>query len=180
VTGEAEVFRQVGHTIEEDLVRAETIALPVTLVLLVLVFGSLVPRCCRSRSVRSRWSGTLVVLRVLTGFTDVSIFALNLTTAMGLGLAIDYSLFVVSRYREELAGGHEPADAVVRTVRTAGRTVVFSAATVAASLAALLIFPARIPASFAYAGISVWSWPPSPSVGPPGDARRARSTGRQP
>ncbi|MEX2660121.1 MAG: MMPL family transporter [Acidimicrobiales bacterium] len=71
---------------------------------------------------------------MVAGFTDVSIFALNLTTGMGLGLAIDYSLFVVSRFREELAGGHETAVAVSRTVRTAGRTVVFSAATVAAPL----------------------------------------------
>ena len=155
VTGQAEVFRQVGTTIEEDLVRAETIALPITLVLLVLVFGSLVAAALPLAIGALSIVGTFVVLRVLTGFTDVSIFALNLTTAMGLGLAIDYSLFVVSRYREELAGGQEPHAAVIRTVRTAGRTVVFSAATVAASLAALLIFPLAFLRSFAYAGISV-------------------------
>ena len=155
VTGEAEVFRQVGTTIEEDLVRAEAIALPITLVLLVLVFGSLVAATLPLAIGALSIVGTFVVLKVLTGFTDVSIFALNLTTALGLGLAIDYSLFVISRYREELAGGHDPGAAVVRTVRTAGRTVVFSAATVAASLAALLIFPQAFLRSFAYAGISV-------------------------
>ncbi|MEO7430418.1 MAG: MMPL family transporter, partial [Acidimicrobiales bacterium] len=82
-------------------------------------------------------------------------FSLNLTTAMGLGIAIDYSLFVVSRFREELRAGHEPSIAVQRTVRTAGRTVAFSAVTVAASLCALLVFPLTFLRSFAYAGVAV-------------------------
>ena len=155
VTGQAEVFRQVGSTIEDDLATAELIALPITAVLLVLIFGSVVaallPLAIGIFSVFS----TFLVLRVLTGFTDVSIFALNLTTALGLGLAIDYSLFIVSRYREELAGGQEPRDAVVRAVRTAGRTVAFSSVTVAISLAALLVFPQFFLRSFAYAGIAV-------------------------
>src|SRR6202011_2037431 len=87
--------------------------------------------------------------------THVSIFSLNLTTAMGLGLAIDYSLFVVNRFREELAAGRGPHAAVVRSMETAGRTVLFSAVTVAASLAALLVFPLYFLRSFAYAGIAV-------------------------
>ena len=95
------------------------------------------------------------MLQILAGLTDVSIFALNLTTAMGLGLAIDYSLFIVSRYREEMAQGRAPHDAVVRTVETAGKTVLFSALTVAVSLAALLVFPIAFLRSFAYAGIAV-------------------------
>jgi RND superfamily putative drug exporter len=95
------------------------------------------------------------VLQGMTAFTDVSIFSLNLTTALGLGLAIDYSLFVVSRFREELAAGHDTDVAVVRTVRTAGRTVLFSAATVAIALAAMLVFPMVFFRSFAYAGIAV-------------------------
>jgi RND superfamily putative drug exporter len=99
--------------------------------------------------------GTFCVLRVLASFTQVSIFALNLTTAMGMGLAIDYSLFVVSRYREELRAGAEPGDAIVRTVTTAGRTVIFSAVTVAVSLAAMLVFPLAFLRSFAYAGVAV-------------------------
>jgi putative drug exporter of the RND superfamily len=155
VGGFAQVFSEVGTTIEEDLVRAETIALPITLILLLLVFGSVVsaslPLAIGALSV----VGTLAVLRILSTLTEVSIFSLNLTTAMGLGLAIDYSLFVVSRYREELRGGHAPAVAVQRTVRTAGRTVAFSAVTVAASLSALLVFPLAFLRSFAYAGVAV-------------------------
>jgi RND superfamily putative drug exporter len=92
---------------------------------------------------------------VLSSLTQVSIFSLNLTTGMGLGLAIDYSLFVVSRYREELRAGRNPHNAVVRTVQTAGKTVAFSAVTVAISLAALLVFPLAFLRSFAYAGIGV-------------------------
>ena len=99
--------------------------------------------------------GTLLILRILTTFTQVSIFSLNLTTAMGLGLAIDYSLFIVSRYREELRGGLDAESAIVRTLETAGRTVLFSALTVAISLSALLLFPLAFLRSFAYAGISV-------------------------
>ncbi len=155
MTGEAEVFRQVGSTIESDLKKAETIALPVTLVLLVLVFGGLVAASLPLFIGALTVAGTFLVLQVINSFTDVSIFALNLTTAMGLGLAIDYALFVISRYREELAAGWPPNDAVVRTVRTAGRTVVFSAATVAISLSALLVFNQPLLRSFAYAGVAV-------------------------
>jgi RND superfamily putative drug exporter len=99
--------------------------------------------------------GTFLVLLVVNQFTEVSVFALNMTTAMGLGLAIDYSLFIVSRYREELRAGHEPPEAVRRTVRTAGKTVLFSALTVAASLSALLVFDIAFLRSFAYAGLAV-------------------------
>ena len=155
VGGYAEVFNEVGHTIEDDLIRAEAIALPITLILLLLVFGSVVsaslPLAIGALSV----VGTFVVLRLLSTVTEVSIFSLNLTTAMGLGLAIDYSLFMVSRFREELRAGHEPDVAVQRTVRTAGRTVAFSSVTVAASLCALLVFPLAFLRSFAYAGVAV-------------------------
>ncbi len=99
--------------------------------------------------------GTLLVLRVISALTEVSIFSLNLTTALGIGLGIDYSLFIVSRYREEMRHGLIAHEAVVRTVQTAGRTVLFSALTVAISLAALLIFPLFFLRSFAYAGIAV-------------------------
>ena len=153
--GFAEVFHEVGDTIEEDLVRAETIALPVTLVLLILVFGSVVAASLPLVIGVMSIVGTFLVLRVLAGLTDVSIYALNLTTALGLGLAIDYSLFVVSRYREELRAGYSPRVAVTRTVRTAGRTVAFSALTVAASLCATLVFPIAFLRSFAYAGVAV-------------------------
>jgi putative drug exporter of the RND superfamily len=155
VGGFAEVFRQVSTQIEHDLVRAEMISLPIILILLVLVFGSVVAASLPLGIGALAVIGTFLVLRVLASFTEVSIFALNLTTAMGMGLAIDYSLFVVSRYREELRAGLAPADAIVRTVRTAGRTVIFSAVTVAVSLAAMLVFPLAFLRSFAYAGIAV-------------------------
>ncbi|MGH9227259.1 MAG: MMPL family transporter [Acidimicrobiales bacterium] len=153
--GFAEVFHEVGDTIEEDLVRAETIAIPITLVLLILVFGSLVAASLPLVIGVMSIVGTFFVLRVLATLTDVSVYALNLTTALGLGLAIDYSLFVVSRYREELRAGHAPRVAATRTVRTAGRTVAFSALTVAASLLAMLVFPFAFLRSFAYAGVAV-------------------------
>ncbi|HET7718688.1 MAG TPA: MMPL family transporter [Acidimicrobiales bacterium] len=155
VGGFAEVFRQVSTQIEHDLVRAEMISLPIVLILLVLVFGSVVAASLPLGIGALAVIGTFLVLRVLASFTEVSIYALNLTTAMGMGLAIDYSLFIVSRYREELRAGRAPADAIGRTVRTAGRTVIFSSLTVAVSLAAMLVFPLAFLRSFAYAGIVV-------------------------
>ena len=155
VGGFGPVFAEVNETIEADLVRAELIAVPVTLVLLLVVFGSVVaavlPLAIGAMSV----VGTFLVLLIVNQFTEVSVFALNMTTALGLGLAIDYSLFIVSRYREELRAGHEPPEAVRRTVRTAGKTVLFSALTVAASLSALLVFDIAFLRSFAYAGLAV-------------------------
>ena len=155
VGGQAEVFHQIGTQVQKDLEKAEIYSFVPTLILLLLIFGSamasLLPVAIGGLSV----VGTLVVLRVIALFTHVSIFSLNLTTAMGLGLAIDYSLFIVSRYREELHRGRAPDDAVIRTVQTAGRTVIFSATTVAVSLAALLVFPMYFLKSFAYAGIAV-------------------------
>jgi RND superfamily putative drug exporter len=155
VGGFAEVFRQVNQEVEADLVRAELLAFPIVLVLMVLVFGSLIAAGLPLVVGVLAIVGTFLVLVVISSLTDVSIFALNLTTAMGLGLAIDYSLFIVSRYREELGNGRSPHDAVVRTVQTAGKTVAFSALTVAVALAALLIFPLAFLRSFAYAGIGV-------------------------
>ncbi len=155
VGGPGPLFAEIQETIESDLIRAETIAFPVTLALLVVIFGSLVAAFLPLGVGVFAIVGTFFVLQVLTGFTEVSIFALNLTTALGLGLAIDYALFVVSRFREELAGGWDPQEAARRTVLTAGRTVVFSAGTVAVSLAAMLVFPLSFLRSFGYAGIAV-------------------------
>ena len=155
VGGEAEVARQIAVQAKHDLSRSEAISLPLTLVRLLLVFGGVVAAALPLGVGVIAVLGTLAVLRLLTGVTTVSTFALNLTTAMGLALAIDYSLFVVSRFREELRAGRDPRTAVMRTVQTAGRTVVFSALTVAASLAALLVFPVDFLRSFAYAGIGV-------------------------
>ncbi|MFP5322537.1 MAG: MMPL family transporter [Acidimicrobiia bacterium] len=155
VTGYAEIFRQVSDQIEHDLIRAETIALPVTLLLLLVVFRGVVAAALPLAIGALSVVGTFLVLRGISEVTEVSVFALNLTTAMGLGLSIDYALFVVNRFREELSHGHEPHVAVRRTVRTAGRTVAFSAGTVAASLLALLVFPVAFLKSFAYAGVAV-------------------------
>ena len=155
VGGQAQVFREVGEQVEADLARAEAIAVPITLVLLILVFASAVAGVLPLAVGGFAIVGTLLVLRVLAQLTDVSIYALNLTTALGLGLAIDYSLFIVSRYREELRAGREEADALVVTMATAGRTVLFSAATVAVALLALLVFPLYFLRSFGYAGIAV-------------------------
>ena len=155
VGGFAETFRQVNEQVEEDLLRGELLAFPIVLLLMVLVFGSLVAAGLPLIVGVVAIIGTFLVLTILSSLTEVSIFSLNLTTGMGLGLAIDYSLFVVSRYREELRAGRAPHDAVVRTVQTAGKTVAFSALTVAISLAALLVFPLAFLRSFAYAGIGV-------------------------
>jgi putative drug exporter of the RND superfamily len=155
VGGQAEVFRQVGEQIEEDLLRAELIAIPITLILLIFVFRGLIAATLPLAVGVLAIVGTFVVLTGIAAVTEVSVYSLNLTTAMGLGLAIDYSLFIVSRFREELRRGLSTEDAVVRTVETAGRTVLFSAVTVAISLAALVIFPLAFLRSFAYAGVAV-------------------------
>ena len=153
--GLAVVNAEVTHTIERDLLKAEMIAIPITLVLLVWVFGSIVAALLPLAVGLFSIFTTFAMLQLFAQFTDVSIFALNATTALGLGLAIDYSLFIVSRYREELSGGHEPGEAVVRTVRTAGRTILFSAVTVAIGLSAMLVFPIPFMRSFGYAGVGV-------------------------
>ncbi|OQD55425.1 transporter [Streptomyces phaeoluteigriseus] len=155
VGGIVAVRHEMQTIIQEDLTRAEIIALPVTLVLLVMVFGSAVAALLPLGVGIVAILGTNAVLGALTEFTDVSVFAMNLTTALGLGLAIDYALFIVRRFREELSGGADPATAIGATLRTAGRTVLFSALTVAVSLAAMLVFPQYFLRSFAYAGIAV-------------------------
>ncbi|RMI41122.1 MMPL family transporter [Streptomyces triticirhizae] len=153
--GATQIRYDVETQSQDDLLLAEIIALPLTLLVLVLVFRSaiaaLLPICVALVTVM----GTNAALRVVTGFTDVSIFALNLTTALGLGLAVDYGLFIVRRYREELNAGRPTQEAIRITMATAGRTVAFSALTVAVSLSALLTFPMYYLRSFAYAGIAV-------------------------
>ncbi len=133
VGGIVAVRHEMQTIIKEDLARAEMIALPVTLLLLVMVFGSAIAALLPLGIGIVAILGTNAVLRGLTEFTDVSVFAMNLTTALGLGLAIDYALFIVRRFREELSTGAEPLTAIATTLRTAGRTVLFSALTVAVS-----------------------------------------------
>ncbi len=152
--GEA-VGEDIATTIEGDLARAELIAIPITLALLLLVFGGLIAASLPLFVGVLAVLGTFLSLYVIGSLTDVSIFAINLTTALGLGLAIDYSLFIVSRYREELRNGRTVEQSVVRAVETAGKTITISALTVAVSLSALLVFPQYFLRSFAYAGIAV-------------------------
>ncbi|CDR18199.1 MMPL family transporter [Streptomyces iranensis] len=153
--GGSAVTSEMGTQSGEDLVLAESIAVPLTLVLLLLVFGSMVAALLPLAIGIIAIAGTFAELFVLGSVTDVSVFAVNLTTALGLGLGIDYALLMVSRFREQLAAGASVNDAVRRTVSTAGRTVAFSAATVAAALAALLVFPQYFLRSFGYAGVGV-------------------------
>jgi putative drug exporter of the RND superfamily len=155
VGGAAIVNAEASSRIKRDLVKAESLALLLTLLLLVLAFRGLIAAVLPLVTGGVAIVGTLLLLRVLTSVTSVSVYALNLTTALGLGLGIDYSLLLVSRFREELAAGRTTEAAVARTVRTAGRTVLFSAVTVAVSLLALLLFPEYFLSSFGYAGIAV-------------------------
>ncbi|WP_043662769.1 MMPL family transporter [Streptomyces xylophagus] len=153
--GGAAVTSEMGTQSAKDLVLAESIAVPLTLLLLLLVFGNMVAALLPLAIGTIAIAGTFAELYVLGSVTDVSVFAVNLTTALGLGLGIDYALLMVSRFREQLATGASVDDAVRRTVSTAGRTVAFSAATVAAALAALLVFPQYFLRSFGYAGVGV-------------------------
>ena len=155
IGGRDPVFERIGMTAESDLATAELIAIPITLLLLLVVFRSFVAALVPALVGVATMVGALLVLYLVTLFTDVSIFAINLVATLGLGLAIDYSLLIVTRYREERANGLDVDDAVVRTVQTAGRTVAFSGLTVAVSLSALLVFPIYFLRSFAYAGIGV-------------------------
>ena len=155
IGGREAVFDRMGAVAEEDLKVAEAIAIPLTFVVLVVIFGGLVAASLPVGVGLFAALGAFVVLRVVDSMTDVSIFALNLVTALGLGLAIDYSLLVVSRYREELARTDDHHDALLRTIETAGRTITFSGVTVAISLGALLVFPLTFLRSFAYAGVGV-------------------------
>ena len=108
--------------------------------MLVWVFGGLLAAALPLAVGGLAIVGTMSVLRLITFGTDVSIFALNLSTAMGLALAIDYTLLIISRYRDELADGADRDQAVIRTIATAGRTVLFSAVTVALSMVAMVLF----------------------------------------
>ena len=152
--GTAMIYKQINQQTMRDLIRMEAIAIPLTFLVLVWVFGGLIAAALPLLVGLMAILGAMSVLRLFTFFTEVSIFALNITTALGLALAIDYTLLILSRYRDETAGGADPHTALVRTMCTAGRTVLFSAVTVALSLSALLLFPMYFLRSFAYSGIA--------------------------
>ena len=156
--GTAMVNVQLTEQSQRDLVVMESLAIPLSFLVLVWAFGGLVAAALPIAVGVMAILGALAVLRWISFATDVSIFALNLTTALGLALAIDYTLLMISRFRDELAEGASRNDALVRTMVTAGRTVAFSATTVALSMAVMVLFPMHFLKSFAYAGVATVSF----------------------
>ncbi len=155
VGGPALAQAQVNEQVESDLQRAEMLAFPLLFLLSLLFFRSLVAAALPLLVGGLAIVGTFLTLSIASELGSISIFALNLTTGLGLGLAIDYSLFVVSRYREEIAKDGPGLPAMRRTLATAGRTVLFSSLTVAAALASLLVFPQRFLYSMGLGGAAV-------------------------
>lgn len=157
VAGPWAVYKGVNETVSEDLARAEAFSLPIVLLLSLLIFGSLVAASMPVLVGALSVIGGLAVIRLLTTFTEVSVFSINVISLLGMGLAIDYALFVVSRFREELAKLPDDDPTAARTaisvtMQTAGRTVLFSGLTVAAAMMALLVFPQNFLRSLGYGG----------------------------
>jgi RND superfamily putative drug exporter len=153
--GEAITATEINRQTLEDLKLMEFIAVPLSFLVLVWVFGGLMAAALPLAVGALAIFGSMAVLRAITYTTDVSIFTLNLSVAMGLALAIDYTLLILSRFRDELATGASPDEALLRTMATAGRTVLFSALTVALSMSVMVLFPMYFLKSFAYAGVAV-------------------------
>jgi putative drug exporter of the RND superfamily len=153
--GQAMTDAQITSQTREDLKLMETIAVPVSFLVLVWVFGGFLAATIPVAVGGIAIFGSMAVLRALTCVTDVTIFALNLLLAMGLALAIDYTLLILSRFRDEIDSGTERTMALVRTMTSAGRSVLFSAMTVSLSMSALMLFPMPFLKSFAYAAIAV-------------------------
>ena len=149
------LYKAINGQIENDLKIAEAIAIPLNILMLLVVFGAAIAAGLPMVVALGSISGSFFVLYLVTQFTDVSVFALNLITGLGLGLGIDYALLIVNRFREELARTNDVSASVIKTVTTAGRTVFFSGLTVALVLASMLLFPQYFLKSFAYAGVSV-------------------------
>jgi len=154
VGGDLGTQTAVNDRVSSDIGRAEGLAMPVLLILLVVIFGSLVAASLPLLVGGMAVLGSFTALRLLTEFTDVSTFAINITTFLGLGLAIDYGLFMVGRFREELARGNSVEDSLAATMSTAGRTVAVSGITVAVSLSGLLLFDQNFLVSMGYGGIA--------------------------
>jgi putative drug exporter of the RND superfamily len=152
--GVATVYAQINHQNERDLLLMESIAIPLSFLVLVWVFGGLLTAALPVGLGGLAIVGSMSVLRLISFGTDVSTYALNLSSALGLALAIDYTLLIISRYRDELADGRGRDEALIRTMATAGRTVLFSATTVALSMAVMVLFPMYFLKSFAYAGVA--------------------------
>ncbi|HEV8424558.1 MAG TPA: MMPL family transporter [Actinomycetes bacterium] len=155
VGGEALAEEEFQEQAREDLERGETLALPVMLVLLFLVFRGIAAALTPLLVAVVAVAGALLILLGVSQVTEVSVYSVNVITMLGLGLAVDYSLLVLSRFREERAAGLELPAAIERTLATAGRTVAFSGLTVAASLGGLLAFAEPFLRSLAWGGIGV-------------------------
>ena len=153
--GVAVFSNTLNEKISKDLALAESISIPLTFVLLIFVFGGLISSAMPLVVGVSAIFGALASIFIISLFTDVSIFALNLITGMGLGLGIDYALLMVNRFREELHHGKDVESAIVTTVVTAGKTVFYSGITVIITLSSLTFFPQMFLKSFGYAGITV-------------------------
>jgi RND superfamily putative drug exporter len=153
--GDAIAATQINHQTQEDLKLMEFIAIPLSFVVLVWVFGGVVSAALPLAVGGFAIFGSMAVMRALAFVTDISIFALNLCVATGLALAIDYTLLILSRFRDELADGATRDEALMRTMATAGRTVLFSSMTVALSMSVMVLFPMYFMKSFAYAGVAV-------------------------
>ncbi len=162
--GPAMEYAQMNKQNQDDLLLMEVIAIPLSFLVLVWVFGGLLAAALPMTLGALAVVGSMSVLRLITFMTDVSIFALNLSTALGLALAIDYTLLIVSRYRDELAAGSGRDEALIRTMATAGRTVLFSAVTVALSMSATALFPMYFLKSFAYAGVATVAFVAAASI----------------
>jgi trehalose monomycolate/heme transporter len=154
VGGQIPTEEAISKQVTSDIGRAEGISMPVLLVLLAVIFGSLAAASLPLAIGGIGILGSFTALRLLTLATPVSIYSINITTILGLGLAIDYGLFMVSRFREELRRQGSTADAVARTVATAGRTVAVSGVTVAVALASLMLFPETFLRSMGYGGVA--------------------------
>jgi putative drug exporter of the RND superfamily len=155
VGGEASANEEFQDQAQEDLERGERLAIPVMLLLLLLVFRGIAAAVTPLLVAVVAVAGALLILLGVSEVTDISAYSVNVITMLGLGLAVDYSLLVISRFREERAGGEELSAAIERTLATAGRTVAFSGLTVAAALCGLLVFAEPFLRSFAWGGIGV-------------------------
>ena len=152
--GQIPTERAINKEVTADIGRAEGISMPVLLILLLVIFGSLAAASLPLAIGGIGILGSFAALRLLTLVTDVSIYSINITTILGLGLAIDYGLFMVARFREELRGQPSVEEALARTVSTAGRTVAVSGVTVAVALASLMLFPEMFLRSMGYGGVA--------------------------
>jgi uncharacterized membrane protein YdfJ with MMPL/SSD domain len=146
---------QIQAQVKTDLGRAELFAFPILFLLAFIIFRGAVAAILPAVVGGIAIAGTFFALRFVASVVGISIFAVNLITGLGLGLAIDYSLFMIFRYREELAAGHAPGEAIARTLASAGRTIAFSALTVCLALTSLLVFPLSFLRSMGIGGIVV-------------------------